>query len=304
MRCIFRIQKDKNNPYVIINKTIFSFPEISAKAKGVFCYLMTLPDDWQIRPPEIAKHFKEGRDVIYKCFKELESNGFIHKETKREKGKFIGYEYLVFETPDLKNQFLYSSPLPEIQDTVLSPLPEKPDTEKPDTEKPDTEKPDTEKPTLLYNNKPKNETTLRNDITKERSPKNGLRDVQLYFIESGIDDPLSNALKFFSHYEANGWVQGRGKPLKNWRAAPWASWNFIKTHSALSVRLIDQNNEYHIERFPREKILNGLRNGKVRVEDELYLVCNYIREIRESAPETILSANVKEILQRAFPGPS
>lgn len=141
---------------------------------------------------------------------------------------------------------------------------------------------------------------------KERSPQNGLRDVQIYFIESGIDDPLSNALKFFSHYEANGWVQGKGKPLKNWRAAPWASWNFIKTHSTLPVRLIDQNNEYHIERFPREKILNGLKSGKVSIEDELYLVCNYIKKTKEDIPKTILptEVEVREILSRTFPGPS
>lgn len=27
-----------------------------------------------------------------------------------------------------------------------------------------------------------------------------------------------NAEKFFYHYEANGWVQGKGKPIKNWKA--------------------------------------------------------------------------------------
>lgn len=28
-----------------------------------------------------------------------------------------------------------------------------------------------------------------------------------------------NAQRFFDYYEANGWVQGRGKPIRDWRAA-------------------------------------------------------------------------------------
>jgi hypothetical protein len=32
--------------------------------------------------------------------------------------------------------------------------------------------------------------------------------------KNGIDPE-----RFWNHYEANGWVQGRGKPIKNWKAA-------------------------------------------------------------------------------------
>lgn len=40
---------------------------------------------------------------------------------------------------------------------------------------------------------------------------------------NGID-----AEKFFAYYEANGWVQGRGKPIKSWRAAviTWEKSNY------------------------------------------------------------------------------
>lgn len=43
-----------------------------------------------------------------------------------------------------------------------------------------------------------------------------LEEVKQYCAErkNAVDPEL-----FFDHYTANGWVQGRGKPLKDWKAA-------------------------------------------------------------------------------------
>jgi hypothetical protein len=38
-----------------------------------------------------------------------------------------------------------------------------------------------------------------------------------YFLDIGLD--VHEAEKFFDHFTANGWVQGRGKPIKDWKAA-------------------------------------------------------------------------------------
>lgn len=43
-----------------------------------------------------------------------------------------------------------------------------------------------------------------------------VEEVQTYCAEKGFSfDPQL----FVAHYEANGWVQGKGRPLKNWKAA-------------------------------------------------------------------------------------
>ena len=42
-----------------------------------------------------------------------------------------------------------------------------------------------------------------------------LEEVRTYFAERGT---TINPDAFWAHYEANGWVQSRGKPIKNWKA--------------------------------------------------------------------------------------
>lgn len=42
-----------------------------------------------------------------------------------------------------------------------------------------------------------------------------LEEVRAYFAERGTS---INPEAFWAHYEANGWVQSRGKPIKNWKA--------------------------------------------------------------------------------------
>jgi hypothetical protein len=123
-------------------------------------------------------------------------------------------------------------------------------------------------PTKLNNIKP--------TYTKARQPAGGLREVQLFFIEKGIADPLINAWKFFNHYEANGWVQGKNKQLKDWRAAPWASWNFPRSNGKLKVRCINHNKDIEDERvstrvtineLERDRIVKGLLNGCLKITD-------------------------------------
>lgn len=61
--------------------------------------------------------------------------------------------------------------------------------------------------------------------TPARFEKPTLEEVREYCRQrnNGID-----AEKFYAYYEANGWVQGRGKPIKSWRAAviTWEKSNF------------------------------------------------------------------------------
>lgn len=60
--------------------------DLSARAKGIHSYLMTLPADWKLYKEELYQHFTEGRDAINTAFKELEEKGYIKKTRLKEKG--------------------------------------------------------------------------------------------------------------------------------------------------------------------------------------------------------------------------
>jgi DNA-binding Lrp family transcriptional regulator len=97
-QAMFRVNKDKNNPYVMLNKGLLNDERLSWKAKGILSYLLSLPDDWQIYELEVQKHSVDGIDSLKTGIKELIKNGYIKREQIRnDKGHFIGYEYQVYE---------------------------------------------------------------------------------------------------------------------------------------------------------------------------------------------------------------
>lgn len=64
------------------------------------------------------------------------------------------------------------------------------------------------------------ESTKRKQISGAK-PTNR-QDVYIFFNEMGLDS--GEADKFVDYYEANGWKQGRGKSIKDWKAAA-RNWN-------------------------------------------------------------------------------
>ena len=56
---IFRVIKDSNNPYIVINKRFIEDENLSLKAKGLMSYFLSKPDDWQFYTEEIKKHTTE-----------------------------------------------------------------------------------------------------------------------------------------------------------------------------------------------------------------------------------------------------
>lgn len=97
---IFRVRKDKENPYVMLSKKIIDDNRLSWQAKGILIYLISKPDNWTVYEADIIASATNGRDSVKKAIKELEEFGYLRKEKKRdEKGKFIGWEYYVFENP-------------------------------------------------------------------------------------------------------------------------------------------------------------------------------------------------------------
>ena len=99
---IIKIIKTKN--FTTMSNTILRDPTISMKTKGLFAYLMTLPEDWSIRQCEIVNHFPDGKTAISTAFNELRENGYmVATDARNTKGQLLGIDYTVYEEPQPKS---------------------------------------------------------------------------------------------------------------------------------------------------------------------------------------------------------
>lgn len=99
-RNIIRVMKGKENPYVMIDKRIYSDSNLSWKAKGILSYLLSKPDNWRVQESDIIKQSKDGRDSVRAGLKELIEAGYMkHNSVRNESGKILFWEYQVFEVP-------------------------------------------------------------------------------------------------------------------------------------------------------------------------------------------------------------
>lgn len=97
---IFRVEKNAENPYVMIDKNVFEDTSLSFKAKGILGYLLSRPNDWTLVIADIQKRSTDGKDSVKNGIDELIERGYIVKtEQPRQAGKFATCDYVVYEKP-------------------------------------------------------------------------------------------------------------------------------------------------------------------------------------------------------------
>jgi len=87
-----RTEKNKNNPYVIIRKTVFDDERLSLKAKGLMAYLLSKPNNWKAHVTEIAKNNADGVTAVRSAVNELIAFGYASRVQNRENGRIVSWE--------------------------------------------------------------------------------------------------------------------------------------------------------------------------------------------------------------------
>lgn len=64
-------------PYVQIPNEMLADPSLSWKAKGLLCYLLSKPDNWQARNADLLAHATDGKDSMRAALLELEAAGYM-----------------------------------------------------------------------------------------------------------------------------------------------------------------------------------------------------------------------------------
>jgi hypothetical protein len=114
---IYRVEHNKN--YTVINNTICKDNRLSWKAKGIWLYAFSRPDNWTFHENDLVNQSTDGRDALRSGLKELEDTGYLRRDQNRNNsGQFGDANWTFYETPF----------------KIISPKTENPSTENPTTE--------------------------------------------------------------------------------------------------------------------------------------------------------------------------
>ncbi len=97
---IFRVEKNPDNPFVMIDRRPIENPKLSWKAKGLLAYLLSRPDNWIVRFRDLVNRSPDGAHTVRAAMKELRAAGHVKVLAEREKGRVLQWTYTIHESPD------------------------------------------------------------------------------------------------------------------------------------------------------------------------------------------------------------
>lgn len=96
---IIRVIKNADNPFVMIDKRPLENPLMSWRAKGLLAYLLSRPDNWEIRLGHLVKQASDSEYITRQALRELMAVRHIKKQIIRQHGKIYKHLYEVYEIP-------------------------------------------------------------------------------------------------------------------------------------------------------------------------------------------------------------
>jgi hypothetical protein len=98
------IKSTKRTKYTVIDNRLICDDRLSAKARMICIYILSLPEDWVLNFEELCTHFKEGSTSVRNGLKELETFGYLKKERIRDESmKITGMRYVINEIGNVEN---------------------------------------------------------------------------------------------------------------------------------------------------------------------------------------------------------
>ncbi len=172
------VRSKVNQNYTIVKNEILRNGNMSLKAKGLLCLILSLPPDWVIYKTQLSQFSSDGRDATTGAFNELVEMGYITAmKLVNEKGQKMGYDYIVYD---------------EIPCS---------DTKKPITENPFTDKPFTDM-TALLNTNILNKNKINKNINNTSNNNN--------------TNTSANTENYDNIIFGNEYVEGLNEELKKW----------------------------------------------------------------------------------------
>jgi len=110
---IIRVKKDRNNPYLIMNKTGLNDSRLSLRAKGLLCYLLSKPDNWYINTREIVSNSSNGIRSVWSTINEspdlIKTTTSPHCQNASVDNASVDNDTLLINNKELNNKTLLTT---------------------------------------------------------------------------------------------------------------------------------------------------------------------------------------------------
>lgn len=95
-----RIRKEYSKGFTTTSNTIIRDERLTWKARGIFNYLWSMPNDWDFYAKEVAKHAKDGIHSLDSGLEELAKYGYLERTRLRDKkGRFGAPVWVLHDDP-------------------------------------------------------------------------------------------------------------------------------------------------------------------------------------------------------------
>ena len=89
----------KIDKHASIKTRILEESLLSYRAKGIYSYLVSRPENWEYNMTNVINTSTDGRESVQKGIKELEKIGLLKRvKAQNSEGKFIGWDWEIYDT--------------------------------------------------------------------------------------------------------------------------------------------------------------------------------------------------------------
>jgi len=106
---IIRVKKDGN--YAVISNEPLNDDRLSWEAKGVLAYLLTKPNDWEVRNRDLERKGKVGAYKLSRILAELKQTGYLSRERRHLPDGTFEWVTTVFEKSTMTRLSVDGSPV-------------------------------------------------------------------------------------------------------------------------------------------------------------------------------------------------
>lgn len=203
------LKKNLQTGYTHVNNEIFHDKNISYKAKGLFCQMLSLPENWDFKENSIKALATDGISSVRTGLKELMEKGYLVRKPIREGNLIVDWEYTLIDCPrNLENLKIENLKIDNLKIENLNPI-------------------------KLNNNSTKNELNKNNINVYTHKHKYGeyqhvlLTDKEHTHLLDLYGDSLNEHIKILDEY-----IETSGKNYKNHSLVlqKWVHERYLKDH--------------------------------------------------------------------------